>query len=351
MRSIFILAVLFLILCPNVLADQVVLKNGDKLTGKIVRADGKKLVIATEFAGEVTVVWDAITEISSDAPLYLTLADGRTVSGLVSMTNGRVEIRSGAGGPVVNDKSAVTLLRSEAEQAAYLRTLDPGWFDQWNGDANLGIALTKGNSDTTSIALGMAISRTTTHDKTSLYAAAIYSSDSTNGDSRTTANTIRSGLRYERNINRKWFGYGFTDFERNALQDLNLRWVLGGGIGYRLIRSERTQLDLLGGLAWNREYFSGFDNDRSSAEAQIGQTLDYRLGARTTFKEQLYFFPNLSNGGEYRVNFDASLQTDITRRIGWRLGLSDRYLSNPLPGLEKNDLILTTGVSMKIGVQ
>ena len=351
MRSIFLLTLISLVICQNVFADQVVLKNGDKLSGKIIKADGKSLIIATEFAGEVTVVWDAVTEITSDAPLYLTLADGRTVSGVVSMTNGRVEIRSPGGSPFVNDKSAVTVVRSEAEHLAYMRTLEPGWFDQWTGDANLGIALTKGNSDTTSIALGMAISRTTLHDKTSLYAAAIYSSDSTGGDSRTTANTIRSGVRYERNINRKWFGYAFTDFERNALQDLNLRWVLGGGLGYRLIRSEHTQLDLLGGFAWNREYFSGFDNDRSSAEAQIGQTLEHRLGTRTTFKEQLYFFPNLSNGGEHRVNFDASLQTDITRRIGWRLGVSDRYLSNPLPGLEKNDLILTTGVSVKIGVQ
>jgi len=124
-------------LCQNVHADQVVLKNGDKLSGKIIKADGKSLVIATEFAGEVTVVWDAVTEITSDAPLYLTLADGRTVSGLVSMTNGRVEIRSAGGRPVVNDKSAVTLVRSESEHLAYMRTLDPGWFDQWIGDANL----------------------------------------------------------------------------------------------------------------------------------------------------------------------------------------------------------------------
>lgn len=351
MRSILLLVLLSPILCQNVLADQVVLKNGDRLTGKIIKADGKKLVIASEFAGEVAVVWDAVTEINSDAPLYLTLADGRTVSGLVSMTNGRVEVRSAAGGPVVNDKSNVTLLRSEAEHLAYLRQLDPGWFDQWIGDANLGVALTQGNSDTTSVALGMAISRTTPHDKTSLYAAAVYSSDSTSGDSRTTANSIRSGLRYERNINDKWFGYAFTDLERNGLQDLNLRFVLGGGLGYRLIRSEHTQLDLLGGLAWNREYFSGIDNDRSSADAQIGQTLEHRIGTRTTLKEQLYFFPNLSNAGEYRVNFDASLQTDITQRIGWRLAVSDRYLSNPLPGLEKNDLILTTGISVKIGGQ
>jgi hypothetical protein len=42
--------------------------------------------------------------------------------------------------------------------------------------------------------------------------------------------------------------------------------VLGGGIGYHAIRNERTRLDLLGGLAMNREYFDGSDNDRTRSK-------------------------------------------------------------------------------------
>jgi len=130
---------------------------------------------------------------------------------------------------------------------------------------------------------------------------------------------------------------------------LTLRVVPGGGIGYHAIRNETTQLDLLGGLAWNREFFKGDFNDRSSFEAQAGQTLVHQFSPRVSLKEQLFVFPNLSNGGEYRVNFDSTFITDITRRIGWQLTLSDRYLSNPLPGFEKNDLILTTGLKIRLG--
>jgi hypothetical protein len=42
------------------LADQVVLKNGDRLTGTIVKSDGKTLLIKTEFTGDITVQWPAI---------------------------------------------------------------------------------------------------------------------------------------------------------------------------------------------------------------------------------------------------------------------------------------------------
>jgi hypothetical protein len=36
----------------SVVADQVTLKNGDRLTGTIVKSDAKTLLIKTEFAGE-----------------------------------------------------------------------------------------------------------------------------------------------------------------------------------------------------------------------------------------------------------------------------------------------------------
>jgi len=44
-------------------ADQVTLKNGDRLTGEIVKSDGKTLLMKTEFAGEVNLKWDAIAAI------------------------------------------------------------------------------------------------------------------------------------------------------------------------------------------------------------------------------------------------------------------------------------------------
>ena len=82
----------------------------------------------------------------------------------------------------------------------------------------------------------------------------------------------------------------------------------------------------------------------------LADQITLKNGDRLTGKEQLFFFPNLTEGGEYRINFDSTLVTDITRRIGWQLTLSDRYLSNPLPGLEKNDLLLSTGLKIKLGV-
>jgi putative salt-induced outer membrane protein YdiY len=344
------LLITLLFLTSQAIADQIVLKNGDRLTGTIVKSDGKTIVFKSDLVGEVTVSLDNVESVTADKPLYVTMADGRTLSGLVTTKNSEFEIKPNNGAPVVIDRSTIAVVRSEAEQRVYESTLNPGLFEQWSGGADVGFALTRGNSTTTNFALGMAISRETLRDKTSLYAASVYNRESTSGISRTTANTFRFGARYDRNLNRDWFGYGFTDLEHNGLQDLNLRWVLGGGIGYHAINNERTKLDLLGGLDMSREFFEGNDNDRTSLEAQLGQTLNHKLTSRFSLTEQLFFFPNLSNGGEYRINFDAGLVADITKRIGWQLTLSDRYLSNPPGGSKQNDLLLTTGLKVRLGV-
>jgi putative salt-induced outer membrane protein len=349
MKRLLSCTVLLLVLAAHGLADQITLKNGDRVTGKIVKTDGGKLIVTTDLLGDVSVDLAAVTNITTDQPLYVTLEGGRTVSGAMTASENKVELRGTNANVVSVDRSAIKVIRSEAEHLAYEESLNPGLLEGWSGGADVGLALTSGNSDTTNLAIGLSATRETSNDKTSIYAASIYNRDSTDGESRTIANTVRGGVRYDRDINRKFFGYGFTDLEHNGLQDLTLRFVLGGGIGYHAIRNERTELDLLGGLAWNREYFKGDFNDRSSAEAQIGQTLAHRFSSRVSFKEQLFIFPNLTNGGEYRVNFDASLITDISRRIGWQLTLSDRYLSNPPFGFEKNDLLLTTGLKIKLG--
>ena len=70
------------LLCPRVLADQITLKNGDRLTGTIVKSDANTLLIKTDSAGDVTVQWSAIDTVSSTQPLHVGL--GQMIVGVVT---------------------------------------------------------------------------------------------------------------------------------------------------------------------------------------------------------------------------------------------------------------------------
>src|SRR5689334_14723022 len=108
------LLIVLLALASEAVADQIVLKNGDRLTGTIVKSDGKTIVFKSDLVGEVVVALDNVENITADKPLYLTLTDGRIVAGLVTAKNNQFEVQS-SHGPVVVERAASAVVRSADE--------------------------------------------------------------------------------------------------------------------------------------------------------------------------------------------------------------------------------------------
>src|SRR5579863_1324333 len=93
MRKLQLLALLSVFgLSASLFADQVVLSNGDRLTGAITKSDGKTLVIKTDLAGEVTVQWTSVQSLTSSAPLHVATQAGKTVVGPVTTTDGSLAV-------------------------------------------------------------------------------------------------------------------------------------------------------------------------------------------------------------------------------------------------------------------
>jgi len=118
-RRGLILAVAMGVFAAGVRADQITLKNGDRLTGTIVKSDDKTLLIKTELAGDVNVQWAAVTAIVSSQNLHLGLKDGQTVVGTVTTNDGKFDVTTKTAGNVEAPKDAVVTVRSDAEQQAY----------------------------------------------------------------------------------------------------------------------------------------------------------------------------------------------------------------------------------------
>src|SRR5262249_13974575 len=132
MRRISILVMVMLCLVAPVLrADQVTLKNGDRLTGTIVKTDddSKTLQMKSDFVGDVTIQWDAVTAIESSQPLHLTLSDGRVIVGRVTTSDGKLEVATANAGEVTATRESVKAVRSDKEQAEYDRLQHPKLLD------------------------------------------------------------------------------------------------------------------------------------------------------------------------------------------------------------------------------
>jgi putative salt-induced outer membrane protein len=352
-RNAFLMVVLSFC-AGTALADQVTLKNGDRLTGTIVKTDEDKLEFKSEFAGDVKLPWSAVVAIVSAEPLHVALKNGQTIVGVVTTKDGTFEVAAPSG-PIEAPKVEVVAVRNNAEQDAYMRMERPRIIDLWAALVDAGLSFTRGNSDSTSFAFTGKAARTTKRTKISLYSTEIYSRSTLAGISNTTASAIRAGARVDVNLRGRSFAFVLADFEHDRFQDLDLRSVLGGGLGYHLIREKDRIFDVFGGATYNQEYYSkpfsppNPSTTRKTAEFVLGETLASKLGSRTTLSEQFNFFPNLSDTGDYRLQLDATAATKLKNWLSWQITFSDRYVSRPLLGLKNNDVLFTTGLRLTYG--
>jgi putative salt-induced outer membrane protein YdiY len=359
----FVVGVFLCACATGALADQVTLKNGDRLTGSIVKSDAKTLLLKSEFAGDVTLQWDAVTSIVSTQTLHLALKDGQTIVGTVTTEDGKFEVATKDTGPVTASKDIVVGVRNDAEQKAYddqiERLRHPHLTDFWSGLLDTGLSLTRGNSNSLTYSLSGKAARTTEQDKISVYTTAIYTDSSIDGVSQTTAHAIRGGIRGDLNVSERLFVFGFTDFEYDQFQDLDLRNVVGGGLGYHVIKIKNTTFDVFAGGDFDQDFFGALAATatrpataavtRKNGEVDLGETFNAKINSRTTITQQFSVYPNVSDTGTYRFQFDTTAATKLKSWLSWQVTGSDRFLSDPLPGFKTNDLLLSTGVRLTFG--
>jgi len=342
-----------MILAHTARADTVTLQNGDRLTGTIVKSDGKELTLKTDAVSApspqqetITLKWPSVREITSSGPLYVVTPQGMTVGGVVTTEGTDLVVTPASGAPQRIPLANATTIRSQSEETTYEHSLHPGILESWQTNTSVGFALAEGNSHTTNLAVGFNATRGTLHDKLTAYMNSIYASSglvvAPGVTAGVTANDIRGGAMYQHDIIDRAFVYGSGDFEHNALQFLDLRSILGAGGGYHAIKEMETTLDLFAGANYTRESYSTGIH-RNVAALTVGDLFRHQFGKNTTFNEALDIYPELSHLGEYRVALDISLATKIKTWLGWQSTLSDRYISDPIPRTVSNDFIFSTG--------
>jgi hypothetical protein len=186
----------------------------------------------------------------------------------------------------------------------------------------------------------------------------------------TTANSIGGGARYDHDFSPRTFGFVSGDFFHNSLQFLDLRSVLGGGIGFHAIKNPNTTLDLLAGLNYTHESFSGITDPNpppityspsdSAAALTVGDTFSHKLGKNTLFTQTFFLYPSLSqttialpdNLSEQervlRGAFNLGLVTKLNKWLGWQMTFGDVFDNHPpfsVPAIERNDITFATGLN------
>lgn len=215
----------------------------------------------------------------------------------------------------------------------------------WNGDVSLGIALARGNSNTTNISLSFTAEKFLSKN--------LEWANRGNYLLGRTANTKNSET-IEITSTAKWAHTEdfFTQIEIIALQDkfknYNYRIIPHLGIGYKIIQSDKAEASLMSGISGvftkyedtgEKDYFTGL---------MIGNECIWKISPTAEFVQNLTMNFNVSRLDNYFARLEMSVSAAIA--TGWALKISmiDKYESLPIgEDIEKNDIIFLTNLSWK----
>ena len=73
------------------LADQITMKDGDRITGSVVKKDGDAVTIKSKNFGEVKLKWSEVVDIRTDQTLNVLLGD-ETVKATIQSQGTRLQV-------------------------------------------------------------------------------------------------------------------------------------------------------------------------------------------------------------------------------------------------------------------
>ena len=118
-------------------------------------------------------------------------------------------------------------------------------------------------------------------------------------------------------------------------------------MGYHFIKTPKMSLSGEVGPSAVWEHLSG-QSATSYAAIRFAESFEYKLTDSTKLWQGVAYIPQITEWTQnYLINFEAGIDTAITKHWNLRVVFQDMYASAPAPGKKDNDIRLLAGVSFK----
>ncbi|MCU0539953.1 MAG: DUF481 domain-containing protein [Desulfobacterales bacterium] len=255
-------------------ADEVHLKNGDRLSGTIVTLSAGKLELETDFAGRLSINWGQVDRIETESPIEVVLADGTSLKGTAApeAVSAGTELWLTPTTAAPLDLTRVTAINPPVEPAV-----------RFNGRINVGLNKASGNTDTETAHADAELSaRSTDHRVT---AGGAYNRASK--DNRKSEENVLGRLKHDYFLTPKLYFYTGGLAERDEFKDISFRGTIGPGLGYQFFEGELMNLAVEAGPSY---VYTNFDSG-GSEDSESGR---WAVRFDRFFFEKLfqYYFTN-----------------------------------------------------------
>ncbi len=319
---------LSLFLMPGLtFAGQLIMKNGDIITGDVTKIVDDEVYIKPSYAGEYSVDLNEVVSIEADRSFEIELADGSEIDALFAGASDDGQILIVDGAPKII--GLMDLAKATEPENYYTHT----------SHVDVNATYNSGNTDTQNTLI-FADTRVKLGDHRHL-AELTFRRDETDG----VTTKKQDLLQYEYNwlFNEPWYFGGTGAYERDPIRELKFRYTLGAVLGRDFINDSKRFLTASIGAGFSDEEIAGVSEGGSVGLWKLIYEHNFRGGDIKFFHNNnvTFQFYGLNNT---ILKSNTGFRFDIIDNVYANLSFRYDYETDPAPGASKDDTTLAIGV-------
>jgi len=289
-KQLLLLTLSLFLLTSLASADEVYLKNKDRITGEIISEDEQVVVVETESMGAVTIKREFLQRIESEEQIQ-----------------------------VVEEKPEV----------------------QWMREVSLGYNKSSGNTQNNQLATKLSIHRKTDDNEFHLQGDTHYSSSNKKMDAQRW--NLMGRYAFSFGV-RKWYNFYKLETSHDRFANIDYRVIPSAGVGYWF--SDAADFKAMSELGLGLEYTNYRDQTKDESEPVLipRAFVEKRLWGQSRISEDLFLYPSLEHTGEYRLHSETVFSNPINDALALELSLINDYDSDPPTNIKKHDARLMSSL-------
>jgi putative salt-induced outer membrane protein YdiY len=320
--------------------DWVQLKSGEWLRGRLYGMQNRKLEFESDELDDMEFDWKDIHQVISPRAL-------------VSYGD-----RESAWGSLKVDREKVTVTGVETVEFPRFDLVgiapgSPRERDYWSGRINLGLNLRAGNTEQADLVTKVKVERRTpiTHLKIE------YVGNFSETSGQETVNNQHTTESFDYFLTRRLFvRVPYAEYYHDPFQNIGYRITLGGGMGYYVIDTPKTEWLVAGGPGYQVIHFdtvqAGEAKDRTTPAFIVMSNFEVDLTKRVDFELGYQAIVANEDSGGITQHGSATLEIDLTRRLDLDISLIWDRIGHPQADSDGNvphrdDLRLNLSLGVK----
>lgn len=216
--------------------------------------------------------------------------------------------------------------------------------ETWSGTGELGLVISRGNSDAETLNTKLSLGREGTRWKHGVFFAALRSAR----DGDTTANRYELGGKSDYKLSEDSYAYGSLRYENDDFAPFDYQWTAALGYGRTVIKNDRTELSFEGGPGFRRARPRDLVPAGGGEPVRQDTDSDLILRAAAQFKHRISDTTDLVNAtllesgdDNTLLQNDLGVQVKINARMALKAGFQVRHNTEASGDTRKTDTLTT----------